>query len=271
MAFAVSACLTAFILTVSTFSVRAETSVHVPSAETIKLAAFEAGSALAQEIARRRGSMALADREQFLIGWAGILTDRSLTEGRQICVADVMPRVGQIVDSELRGSSFPRTHRYCRRLLEQAIGVRQGSTLYLDMAARELGLGQRFDPDRNAQTVGRKPVELIRAIRAAAEEGRGDYIGLAGRAQPLSCSLAADVGATWAAANAARVNRPELTAVDLEAAAAACYGESTAAITIRGQALPRSKAGLILGELIGRDVQRRSATVESGKNGAPSQ
>lgn len=196
----------------------------------------------------------------------GASRGHDLNKVREQCAGDGSALAGmrKSIEGQYGRGSFPANEDYCRAAVERAVEIDDTPGLYLNLTVQQMGRVTEFDEGRDSAVVGTKPVELLRSIRKAAQAGEGAYTGIGGRSFLLSCGLALDAGATWGAANTQLVNRPALSAREIKDAARACYTPGTDTITIRDEAMPAAKAGLIIGELIGRAAKLNDRPPETG-------
>lgn len=182
-----------------------------------------------------------------------------LNRVREHCAGDgaAIAATRKSFEGQYGRGSFPANEDYCRAAVERAVEIDDTPGLYLNLTVQQLGRAGEFDEKMDSALVGTKPVELLRSIRKAAQEGQRTYTGVREKSLPLTCGLALDAGATWGAANTQLVNRPALSPQEIRDAARACYTPGADTIAIRGEAMPAQRAGLIIGEIIGRDQATR--------------
>ena len=189
-----------------------------------------------------------------------------LNRVREQCAGDGVALTGmrKSFEGQYGRGSFPTNEDYCRAGVERAVQIDDPLGLYLNLTVQQLGRDTEYDDKLDRALVGTKPVELVRDVRKAAEAGERSYTGAGGQTLPLACGLALDAGAQWAAANIKRVNRPALSPKEIKDATRACYTPGTETITLRGESMPAARAGLILGEIIGRDEKLKDRPPETG-------
>lgn len=189
-----------------------------------------------------------------------------LNRVREQCAGDGAALTGmrKSFEGQYGRGSFPANEDYCRAGVERAVQIDDPLGLYRNLTIQQMGRAGEYEEGLDKAVVGTKPVELVRNIRKAAEAGERSYSGVGDKSYLLSCGLALDAGAQWAAANIKRVNRPALSPKEVKEATRACYTPGTEIITIRGESMPAAKAGLILGEIIGRDEKLKDRPPETG-------
>lgn len=188
-----------------------------------------------------------------------------LNRTRQQCAGqgEALAGMRKYFEDKYGQGSFPANEDYCRAAVARAVEIDDTPGLYLNLTVQQMGRDTEFDEKMDGAVVGTKPVELLRSIRKAAQAGERAYTGIHGQSVPLSCGLAVDAGATWAAANTQLVNRPALSPREIKDVARACYTPGTENITLRGESMLAPKAGLIIGEIIGRNIADRPPSTGS--------
>lgn len=213
----------------------------------------------------------LAEMRERALEEINVMEHEELTLTRNLCVQGTISNVRSEMEERFGEGSFPPIDQYCSLATKNAVEKGYTPDLYIDLAIQQLGLGTGLAFKEQGEAVQGKPAELVRNIRAAADGGYTSYVDAADKERPLTCPLAFDAGATWAAANLDHVNRPDLSVVQAEKIASICYAPGITHIQLgnTGESLTIQQAGLAAGEILGREWKRLiTASTSLGPNEA---
>ena len=198
--------------------------------------------------------MTPAESRQLMLDELNVMDNRTLALTREVCVNGNIDRtMGRIAAEWGSKEAVPTSADYCGAALR--VAVRQGSTLRLfqNLALQQLGLGNELAFPDQKEKLGNKPLELIDNLRAAATGGYSTFVDAAGKERPLSCPLALEAGAAWAAVHAGQVDRPDITEDLAGKIVGACFNPAITEVNIAatGRKLTVQQAGVAAGELLG--------------------
>lgn len=202
--------------------------------------------------------MTSAESRQLMLDELTVMDNRTLALTREVCVNGNIDRtMGRIADEWGSKEAVPTPAEYCGAALRAA--MRQGSSLRLfeNLALQQLGLGNELAFPDQEEKLGNKPAELIANIRAAADGGFTTFIDAAGKERPLSCPLALEAGAAWAADHSDKVDRPGVTDELAGKIVGVCFNPAVTEVNISatGQKLTVQQAGVAAGEVLARSTQ----------------
>ena len=177
-----------------------------------------------------------------------LLPADDLVIDRSNCALGKMPEVwARMKSSHLVKGKLPATEVYCLKVLAVTATENHGADLYIRLAMVEQGFTDFTHSAMTKYVAHDEPGRTMAAILQSANAGAVSYTGITGRSHDLPCSLAFDAGFTWATGND---NARVPLAVTQEQAADAerqCFASGVTTVTVAGQSLPASKAGLIVG------------------------
>ena len=230
---------------------RSEDNVKVPGEDLIArtLELLDAQLRYDQLAANRR--ISVVDLKRLHLKYLEQLVgDESLTQIRAICAAHRMPWLRDVVQS--KQVQLPDTPVYCLKAIEVSARGNMLSDLYINLALQAQGR-ESFDSAKDAALLKDNEAGRTRAaIFKAANAGEPAYAGITGQQRPLPCPLAFDAGYAFGYRNPDKNQPVEFTANEAEAIVRACYDPSAMEITLKGDKLAVSRAGVLAGASLGR-------------------
>lgn len=190
----------------------------------------------------------------YLLREVDLLGQPELADAREGCALNRVANGFMAIrkDALVHGDP-PPPDIYCLRVLSVSRAKGRMADLYINLALQEQGYDSLMFAQQAQLLKNNEAGRTFQAVLMAANAGQTSYTSITGKARDLTCALAIDAGETWASANPTAASPMEITGTDAAAVARQCYaGGPITTITVNGNPLPASKAGLIAGIWLAR-------------------